>query len=86
MTADLELATRTIGDEGPRVAFVHGLFGQGRNWTTVARRLADPAEGAGHRVTLVDLPNHGHSPWTSSQDYGAMAADVASPDRRLCPL
>ena len=69
MTADLELATRTIGDEGPRVAFVHGLFGQGRNWTTVARRLAED----GHRVTLVDLPNHGHSPWTDRVDYVDMA-------------
>lgn len=79
MSADLELATRTIGEEGPRVAFVHGLFGQGRNWTTIARRLADPgADGPGHRVTLVDLPNHGHSPWTDRVDYVDMAESVAA--------
>jgi pimeloyl-ACP methyl ester carboxylesterase len=78
VSADLELATRTVGDTGPRVAFVHGLFGQGRNWTTIARRLADPSgDGPGHRVTLVDLPNHGHSPWTDRVDYVDMAGAVA---------
>lgn len=78
MTADLQLATRTVGDAGPRVAFVHGLFGQGRNWTTIARRLADPAgDGPGHRVTLVDLPDHGHSPWTDRVDYVDMAGLLA---------
>ncbi|SCX59204.1 Pimeloyl-ACP methyl ester carboxylesterase [Klenkia marina] len=78
MSADLELSTRTIGDAGPRLAFVHGLFGQGRNWTTIARRLAEPADGGpGRRVTLVDLPNHGHSPWTDRVDYVDMAGAVA---------
>ena len=42
---------------GPRVVFLHGLFGQGKNWTTVAKALSAHA-----RVTLVDLPNHGRSP------------------------
>ncbi|QNG39135.1 alpha/beta fold hydrolase [Geodermatophilaceae bacterium NBWT11] len=74
----MELSTRTLGEAGPRVAFVHGLFGQGRNWTTIARRLADPTEaGPGHRVTLVDLPNHGHSPWTDRVDYVDMAELLA---------
>ena len=54
---------------GPRVVFVHGLFGQGKNWTTIAKGLAEH----GHRVTLLDLPNHGHSPWTDRVDYVDMA-------------
>ena len=74
MTDPLRLAARTLGEAGPRVVFVHGLFGQGRNWTTIARRLADD----GHRVTLLDLPNHGHSPWTDRVDYGDMAEFVAA--------
>ncbi len=69
---DEGLAARTIGDAGPPVVFVHGLFGQGRNWTTVAKGLADR-----HRVTLLDLPNHGHSPWTDRVDYLDMARLVA---------
>jgi pimeloyl-ACP methyl ester carboxylesterase len=67
------LAVRTLGESGPRVVFVHGLFGQGKNWTTIARGLADS-----HRVTLVDLPNHGHSPWTDRVDYLDMAELVAA--------
>ncbi|TQN40768.1 pimeloyl-ACP methyl ester carboxylesterase [Blastococcus colisei] len=70
---DERLATRTVGESGPRVVFVHGLFGQGRNWTTIAKGLAD-----GHRVTLVDLPNHGHSPWTDRVDYLDMAEMLAT--------
>jgi pimeloyl-ACP methyl ester carboxylesterase len=74
MTDPLRLAARTIGETGPRVVFVHGLFGQGRNWTTIARALAED----GHRVTLLDLPNHGHSPWTDRVDYVDMAEFVAT--------
>src|ERR687894_19527 len=74
MAQDERLATRTIGDSGPPVAFVHGLFGQGRNWTSIAKTLADE----GRRVTLVDLPNHGHSPWTETSDYLDMARMVAA--------
>ncbi|WP_127782070.1 alpha/beta fold hydrolase [Rhodococcus sp. X156] len=67
------LASRTVGESGPRVVFLHGLFGQGRNWHTIALRLAE----RGYRVTTVDLPNHGRSPWTETQDYGVMAEEVA---------
>ncbi|WP_448641683.1 alpha/beta fold hydrolase [Geodermatophilus sp. URMC 63] len=71
--SDERLAARTVGESGPRVVFVHGLFGQGKNWTTAAKGLAD-----GHRVTLLDLPNHGHSPWTERVDYLDMARMVAA--------
>jgi pimeloyl-ACP methyl ester carboxylesterase len=70
---DERLATRTLGESGPHVVFVHGLFGQGKNWTTIAKGLADA-----HRVTLVDLPNHGHSPWTDRVDYLDMAEMLAT--------
>ncbi|MGY1770201.1 alpha/beta fold hydrolase [Blastococcus sp. SYSU D00813] len=75
MSVDPEerLHARTVGDAGPRVVFVHGLFGQGRNWTTIAKGLSDR-----HRVTLLDLPNHGHSPWTERVDYLDMAGLVAA--------
>jgi len=74
MTSPVRLSARTLGDRGPRVVFVHGLFGQGRNWTTIARKLAED----GHQVTLLDLPNHGHSPWTDRVHYGDMAEYVAA--------
>jgi pimeloyl-ACP methyl ester carboxylesterase len=70
---DERLASRSLGEAGPRVVFVHGLFGQGRNWTTIAKGLADD-----HRVTLVDLPNHGHSPWTDRVHYLDMVRMLAT--------
>lgn len=72
------LASRTVGDAGPHVVFVHGLFGQGKNWTTIAKGLADR-----HRVTLLDLPNHGSSPWTERVDYLDMAERLAAELRAL---
>jgi pimeloyl-ACP methyl ester carboxylesterase len=71
------LFSTSLGTTGPRVVFLHGLFGQGRNWTTVAKALADQA-----RVLLVDLPNHGRSAWTETFSYPDMAAQVARLLRR----
>jgi esterase len=67
-----DLFSASLGTTGPRVVFLHGLFGQGRNWTTVAKVLAEQA-----RVLLVDLPNHGRSAWTERFSYPDMAARVA---------
>jgi pimeloyl-ACP methyl ester carboxylesterase len=66
------LHTTDLGDQGPRVVFCHGLFGQGKNWTQVAKAIADQ-----HRVTLVDMPDHGRSAWTDRFDYLTMADTVA---------
>ncbi|GAB4008048.1 alpha/beta fold hydrolase [Nocardioides ultimimeridianus] len=62
----------TLGTAGGRVVFLHGLFGQGRNWTTIARALAGE-----HRIALVDLPQHGRSPWSDHFDYVEMVDQVA---------
>ena len=64
---------REVGDAGERVVFLHGLFGQGRNFTQIAKELAP-----GLRSVLVDLPNHGHSAWTDDADYVATADAVAA--------
>lgn len=68
----VDLARRRFG-RGPALAFLHGLFGSGRNWQSIARRFAD-------RFTclLPDLRNHGDSPWAEPMSYPAMAADVAA--------
>jgi pimeloyl-ACP methyl ester carboxylesterase len=66
------LFSTELGTTGPRVVFLHGLFGQGRNWTRIAKGLSESA-----RVTLVDLPNHGRSPWTADFSYPEMAKQVA---------
>ena len=66
------LHTTTLGEQGTPVMFCHGLFGQGKNWTQAAKTLADR-----HRVTLVDMPNHGRSAWVEKVDYQQMADAVA---------
>lgn len=64
----MSLHRTEIGETGSRVVFCHGLFGQGRNWTQAAKALS-----AEHRVLLLDMPNHGHSPWTETFDYLELA-------------
>jgi pimeloyl-ACP methyl ester carboxylesterase len=56
----------------PRIAFCHGLFGQGKNWTAIAKQLADD-----YSVTLIDMPDHGRSPWTAELSYELLADLVA---------
>lgn len=70
----------TTGELGPRVAFCHGLFGQGRNWTQIAKELSDVC-----RPTLLDMPNHGRSPWTERFDYLESARIVADNLRAIDP-
>ena len=71
------LHTLSVGTGGPRIAFLHGLFGRGRNWSTIAKTLAGP-DGTGARSTLVDLPDHGRSPWSAGFSFEAYAASVAA--------
>lgn len=77
----MALNTLSVGSSGPRVAFLHGLFGQGRNWMQVAKAVCGP-EADQARALLVDLPDHGRSPWTSEgtgfsfEAYAAAVADT----------
>jgi pimeloyl-ACP methyl ester carboxylesterase len=64
--------TTSYGEQGSRLVFLHGLFGQGRNWTQVGKALSDR-----HRVLLVDLPHHGRSGWEDRFDYLRVADQVA---------
>ena len=77
MSQAAPLHTLSVGTAGPRIAFLHGLFGQGRNWTQIAKALAGP-DGTGARSTLVDLPDHGRSPWSQEFSFEGYAAAVAA--------
>jgi pimeloyl-ACP methyl ester carboxylesterase len=66
------LHTTTLGDHGSPVVFLHGLFGQGRNWTQIAKAFTDD-----HRALLVDLPHHGRSSWDDHFDFLEIADQVA---------
>ena len=58
--------------DAPTLVIAHGLYGSGRNWGVIARRLADRRE-----VLAVDMRNHGDSPRFPTQSYPDMAADLA---------
>lgn len=54
------------------LVIVHGLYGSGRNWGVIARRLADVRD-----VVAVDMRNHGASGWTGTHSYPELAEDLA---------
>jgi len=64
------LASRTEGSGAPML-LMHGLFGSGRNWFSVARHLRSHWQ-----VHALDLRNHGASQWSDSMTYAQMAQDV----------
>lgn len=59
-----------VGHGPVSYVFLHGLLGQGKNWATIAKALS-PASSL-----LVDLPDHGRSPWSDEVSYEGMAAAV----------
>lgn len=67
----MRMARTSVGDGLPLV-ILHGLFGSGRNWGAIAKRLA----ARGWRVITPDLRNHGDSPWDDTMDTPAMAGDI----------
>ncbi|MDC0135337.1 alpha/beta fold hydrolase [Sulfitobacter sp.] len=56
----------------PPLIIAHGLYGSGRNWGVIAKRLSGT-----RRVITPDMRNHGHSPRADTQTYEDMAEDLA---------
>ena len=67
------LAYSVTGDApGTPLLIAHGLYGSGRNWGVIAKRLSDT-----RRVITVDKRNHGQSFWSDDHSYAALAGDLA---------
>ncbi|MEN9699380.1 MAG: hypothetical protein RLZZ301_578 [Bacteroidota bacterium] len=66
----MKLHHRTLGSGKPFI-ILHGLFGFSDNWQTQAKKFADY-----YQVYLIDLRNHGHSPWSDEFSYELMVADL----------
>ena len=67
------LNTLTYGTPGGTpLLIVHGLYGSGRNWGVIAKRLADT-----HHVLTPDMRNHGDSPRADCHSYPDLAEDLA---------
>ena len=59
-------------EDRPGLLIAHGLYGSGRNWGVIAKRLSDQ-----RRVVCVDMRNHGASPWFETHSYEDLAQDLA---------
>lgn len=57
----------------PPLLIVHGLFGSGRNWGVIARRLASD-----RLVLTPDMRNHGQSFWSAQHGYPDLAGDLVA--------
>lgn len=66
----MKLYNRKYGD-GPVLVILHGLFGSGDNWTSIAKQLSDT-----FTVILPDQRNHGHSGHSDIHDYESMRNDL----------
>lgn len=69
----MQLCHRILGEKGPFLVILHGLFGSSDNWVTLGKAFAEN----GYRVVLTDLRNHGLSEHDDAFDLNSMATDVA---------
>jgi esterase len=67
----VKLFYRKYGEAGPPLIIVHGLYGSGDNWVSIARELSGHFE-----VYVVDQRNHGRSPHSGTHDYPSMRDDL----------
>jgi esterase len=65
--------------EGHPVFFLHGLFGNAKNWGPTVAALAR----SGFRCISLDQRNHGKSPHSDLMDYPSMADDLVELADRL---
>ncbi|MGV3525352.1 MAG: alpha/beta fold hydrolase [Candidatus Sericytochromatia bacterium] len=65
------LPFRELG-QGPALVILHGMYGYGRTWMSLARRLSSD-----FRVILPDLRNHGEAFHDPEMSYPAMASDLS---------
>ena len=66
----MQLFYREYG-KGTPLIILHGLFGCADNWQSQAKKFSEY-----FRVIVVDVRNHGRSPWSEDFDYPILAKDV----------
>lgn len=67
----MKLFYRKYGEASPPLIIVHGLYGSGDNWVSIARELA-----SGFEVYVIDQRNHGQSPHSDQHDYAFLRDDL----------
>ena len=64
------LSSSIIGSGNP-IIILHGLFGESKNWNSIAKELA-----LSHEVHLIDQRNHGNSFHHTQHNYKVLANDL----------
>ena len=60
----------------PPIVILHGLFGSGQNWRSIAKGLLNENKLKDRQIFLPDLRNHGESPHSEAHSYPLMAEDI----------
>ncbi|MCF0057284.1 alpha/beta fold hydrolase [Dyadobacter sp. CY356] len=68
----MQLNFKKIGETGPALIILHGVFGFLDNWLTIGKTISDQ----GFIVYLVDQRHHGRSPHEGSLDFPTLAEDL----------
>lgn len=68
----MNLNFKKIGEDGPAIVILHGVFGFLDNWLTIGKAISEQ----GYQVYLVDQRNHGRSPHEGGLDYTTFAGDL----------
>lgn len=68
----MQLNFKQIGESGPPVIILHGVFGFLDNWLSIGKTISEH----GFRMYLVDQRNHGRSPHQAPLNFPTMAADL----------
>lgn len=66
----MKLHSQIFGQGSPLI-IMHGVFGMGDNWKTLARRWSEH-----YQVHVLDMRNHGRSPHSEAFSYEVMSDDV----------
>ncbi len=67
----MQLNFKQYGTQGTALIVLHGLFGSSDNWASIAKNLSEK-----YTLYVLDLRNHGQSPWSDKWDYESMAQDI----------
>ncbi|MCY4562288.1 MAG: alpha/beta fold hydrolase [Flavobacteriaceae bacterium] len=67
------LHSQIIGKGSENLLVLHGLFGSGNNWKSLAKKLSNFLT---LKVHLIDLRNHGKSFWSDDMDFDLMSTDI----------
>lgn len=66
----MKLNYKTYGTGAPLI-IMHGLFGSGDNWRTIARMMESQ-----YQCIVVDMRNHGRSPHDPEMNFHVMTEDI----------